>query len=80
MLLGVDVGGTFTDAVVALDGRLVTAKAPTTPFDQSEGVIDAVAIRRHRGRTTWVWEVEMYDGEGRLCTLTRMTVAVRPRG
>ena len=25
MLLGVDVGGTFTDAVVALDGRLVKA-------------------------------------------------------
>ena len=31
MLLGVDVGGTFTDAVLAVDGRLVTAKAPTTP-------------------------------------------------
>ena len=29
MLLGVDVGGTFTDAVLAVDGRLVTAKAPT---------------------------------------------------
>src|SRR5579875_3249374 len=42
MLLGVDVGGTFTDAVVAFDGRLVTAKAPTTPADQSEGVIAAV--------------------------------------
>ena len=42
MLLGVDVGGTFTDAVLALDGRLVTAKAPTTPADQSEGVIAAV--------------------------------------
>jgi N-methylhydantoinase A len=42
MLLGVDVGGTFTDAVVALEGRLVTAKAPTTPQDQSEGVLAAV--------------------------------------
>jgi N-methylhydantoinase A len=42
MLLGVDVGGTFTDAVIAVDGRLVTAKAPTTPSDQSEGVIAAV--------------------------------------
>ena len=31
MLIGVDVGGTFTDAVLALDGRLITAKAPTTP-------------------------------------------------
>src|SRR3954469_23731200 len=42
MLLGVDVGGTFTDAVLAVDGRLYTAKAPTTPEDQSEGVLDAV--------------------------------------
>jgi N-methylhydantoinase A len=42
MLLGVDVGGTFTDAVLAFDGRLVTAKAPSTPWDQSEGVIAAV--------------------------------------
>ncbi len=42
MLLGVDVGGTFTDAVLAVDGRLVTAKAPTTPEDQSEGVLAAV--------------------------------------
>jgi len=42
MLLGVDVGGTFTDAVVAAGGRLITAKAPTTPQDQSEGVLAAV--------------------------------------
>ncbi|HWC26165.1 MAG TPA: hydantoinase/oxoprolinase family protein [Solirubrobacteraceae bacterium] len=42
MLLGVDVGGTFTDAVLATGGRLVTAKAPTTPDDQSEGVMTAV--------------------------------------
>jgi len=42
MPLGVDVGGTFTDAVLALDGRLVTAKAPSTPHDQSEGVMAAV--------------------------------------
>src|SRR5947209_17339432 len=43
MLLGVDVGGTFTDAVLALDGKLVTAKSPTTPADQSEGVMAAIA-------------------------------------
>ncbi len=42
MLLGVDVGGTFTDAVIAFDGRVITAKSPTTPHDQSEGVIAAV--------------------------------------
>ncbi len=42
MLLGVDVGGTFTDAVLVTGGRVVTAKAPTTPADQSEGVLAAV--------------------------------------
>ncbi|MCW3064053.1 MAG: hypothetical protein JWN32_1225, partial [Solirubrobacterales bacterium] len=42
MLLGVDVGGTFTDAVLATDDGLATAKAPTTPADQSEGVLAAV--------------------------------------
>src|SRR5215813_10691706 len=42
MLLGVDVGGTFTDAAL-LDGeRLHTAKVPSTPEDQSRGVIAAV--------------------------------------
>src|SRR5262245_13193428 len=41
-LVGVDVGGTFTDAVVVAGGRLVTAKVPTTPDDQSEAVVAAV--------------------------------------
>jgi N-methylhydantoinase A len=48
MLLGVDVGGTFTDAVLAFDGRLVTAKAPTTPEDQSEGVMAAIEAALER--------------------------------
>jgi N-methylhydantoinase A len=43
VLLGVDVGGTFTDAVlVAEDGAVYTAKVPTTPGDQAEGVMKAV--------------------------------------
>lgn len=43
-----------------------------------EGTIHAVARRRHRGRTTWVWEVELSDDADRLCALVRMTIAVRP--
>jgi uncharacterized protein (TIGR00369 family) len=42
-----------------------------------DGTIHAVARRRHRGRTTWVWEVDITDDDGRLCALVRMTVAVR---
>jgi uncharacterized protein (TIGR00369 family) len=41
------------------------------------GTIHAIARRRHKGRTTWVWEVEISDDEERLCALVRMTIAVR---
>jgi N-methylhydantoinase A len=42
MLLGVDVGGTFTDAVLFDGERVHTAKLPTTPDDQSVAVIGSV--------------------------------------
>ena len=42
-----------------------------------DGTIHAVARPRHRGRTTWVWEVEISDDAQRLCALVRMTIAVR---
>jgi N-methylhydantoinase A len=42
MLLGVDVGGTFTDAVLLDGGAVHTAKVPTTPQRESEGVMRAV--------------------------------------
>ena len=42
MLLGVDVGGTFTDAVLFDGAALHTAKAPTTPDDPSRGVLAAI--------------------------------------
>src|ERR1044072_7523950 len=51
MLLGVDVGGTFTDAVL-FDGETVhTAKLPTTPEDQSAAVLGAVEEGLGRGAT-----------------------------
>ena len=40
--LGVDVGGTFTDLVALANGTLITAKVPSTPRDQSVGVMNAV--------------------------------------
>jgi N-methylhydantoinase A len=42
MLLGVDVGGTFTDAVLLDGGAVHTAKVPTTPREESAGVMRAV--------------------------------------
>ncbi|MEA1931770.1 MAG: hydantoinase/oxoprolinase family protein [Euryarchaeota archaeon] len=40
-VIGVDVGGTFTDVVLLADGELTTTKIPTTT-DQSEGVIQGL--------------------------------------
>jgi 1,4-dihydroxy-2-naphthoyl-CoA hydrolase len=42
------------------------------------GSAEVRARARHRGRTTWVWEAEVKDADGRLCALAQMTVAVRP--
>jgi N-methylhydantoinase A len=45
VLLGVDVGGTFTDAVLVGDDAAVhTAKVPTTPERQERGVLEAVRL------------------------------------
>ena len=43
--IGIDVGGTFTDLVLARpDGSIALAKSPTTPDDQSRGVLDGIAL------------------------------------
>jgi N-methylhydantoinase A len=42
--VGVDVGGTFTDLVVLADGELRFAKVPSTPEDQSAGVMSALEV------------------------------------
>src|SRR5512133_1930244 len=44
----------------------------------TDGYVNAAARPRQRGRTTWVWDVEVTDDDGRLCGLVRVTVAVRP--
>jgi 1,4-dihydroxy-2-naphthoyl-CoA hydrolase len=61
------------------DGKIVMGQSNQTSFLRPivAGTIHATARRRHRGRTTWVWEVEIADDDGRLCALVRMTIAVR---
>jgi len=61
------------------DGMAAQGLSNQTSFLRpiTSGTIHALAKRRHRGRTTWVWEVEITDDDGRLCALVRMTIAVR---
>ncbi|HKJ36541.1 MAG TPA: PaaI family thioesterase [Solirubrobacterales bacterium] len=44
----------------------------------TEGEIKAESRALHAGRTTWIWDTEMRDDEGRLCAISRTTIAVRP--
>jgi 1,4-dihydroxy-2-naphthoyl-CoA hydrolase len=62
------------------DGNIAVGMSNQTSFLRpiTRGMIHAEARRRHRGRTTWLWEVDFTDDEGRLCALTRVTIAVRP--
>ena len=64
---------------VQADGRSAQGLSNQTSFLRPilQGTIHATARRRHRGRTTWVWEVEITDDQERLCALVRMTIAVR---
>lgn len=61
-------------------GELALGMSNQTTFLRpiTSGTIHALARRRHRGRTTWVWEVDITDDEDRLCAMVRMTIAVRP--
>ncbi|MEA2466084.1 MAG: 1,4-dihydroxy-2-naphthoyl-CoA hydrolase [Thermoleophilaceae bacterium] len=71
---------TATYEAVAPDGKIALGLSNLTSFMRPilSGHVNAEAHRRHAGSTTWVWDVEMTDDEGRLCALSRMTVAVRP--
>jgi len=68
-----------THFAVAEDGRAAMGLSNQTSFLRpiTEGRVHAEARARHRGRTTWVWEVDFTDNQGRLCALCRMTIAVR---
>jgi 1,4-dihydroxy-2-naphthoyl-CoA hydrolase len=78
--LGLVHGGvyaTLADALTAKGGRTISNQ---TSFLRpiTAGTIHAAARRRHHGRTTAVWEVDITDDEGRLCALVRTTVYPEP--
>ncbi|MGH2856284.1 MAG: PaaI family thioesterase [Solirubrobacteraceae bacterium] len=71
---------TGTAAVVQANGDTALGLSNQTSFLRpvTGGTVRGVARVRHRGRTTWVWDVELLDDDDRLCALSRVTVAVRP--
>lgn len=62
------------------DGMMAMGQSIDVSFVRpvTEGHAEVLARARHRGRTTWIWEAEVSDAEGRLCALAKMTIAVRP--
>jgi 1,4-dihydroxy-2-naphthoyl-CoA hydrolase len=77
--LGLVHGGVFASLADALATRGTpgTVISNQTSFLRpvTQGTIHALARRRHQGRTTAVWEVDIADDDGRLCALVRVTVA-----
>src|SRR2546430_15095421 len=43
-IVGVDIGGTFTDLVGCVDGRIVTSKTSTVPADPTRGVAESLSL------------------------------------
>jgi 1,4-dihydroxy-2-naphthoyl-CoA hydrolase len=68
-------GAVWEDGMAAMGQSIdVSFIRPVT-----SGAVEVRATARHRGRTTWIWECEVLNDEGKLCALARMTIAVRRR-
>jgi N-methylhydantoinase A len=63
MIVGIDVGGTFTDLVVSEKNGTDFVKVPSTPDDPGRGVIDALtalATRRQKTLAELLPEIEVF--------------------
>ena len=69
-----------TALAVLDDGMMAMGQSISVSFIRpvTEGDAEVTRRARHRGRTTWVWDAEVLDDEGKLCALAQMTIAVRP--
>ena len=78
--IGETLASVGTAVAVVPEGSVPMGLSNQTSFLRPilEGTIHGRATRRHRGRTTWIWDVEITDDAGRVCALSRMTIAVRP--
>jgi 1,4-dihydroxy-2-naphthoyl-CoA hydrolase len=70
-----------TALTVLGEGKVAMGQSISVNFIRpvTEGSAEVRASARHRGRTTWVWDAEVLNDEGKLCALAQMTIAVRPQ-
>jgi 1,4-dihydroxy-2-naphthoyl-CoA hydrolase len=70
-----------TGSAVYADGMAPLGQSNSATFLRpvSRGHVTATGRVIHRGRTTWVWDVDCTDDEGRLAAVVRCVVAVRPQ-
>jgi uncharacterized protein (TIGR00369 family) len=75
------VASAMTYAAVAEEGMLALGQSNTANFLRPilDGHVHATGHVIHRGRTSWVWDVECADDDGRVAAVVRVVIAVRPR-
>jgi 1,4-dihydroxy-2-naphthoyl-CoA hydrolase len=61
------------------NGSIAVGQSNHTTFLRpvTSGTVHAEGRPIHRGRTSWVWNVDFTDDDGRLCATTRVILAVR---
>lgn len=66
---------------VADDGMIAVGQSNNTSFLRpvSEGTMHAVATPIHMGRTSWLWQVDITNDQGKRCAVSTVTLAVRPQ-
>jgi 1,4-dihydroxy-2-naphthoyl-CoA hydrolase len=69
-----------TALAVMSEGMMAMGQSISVNFIRpiTEGAAEVHAKVRHRGRTTWVWDAEVLNDDGKICALAQMTIAVRP--
>lgn len=80
-LLAETITSRATGQAVEAEGMASLGQSNSATFLRpiAQGHVTATGRIIHRGRTTWVWDVDCTDDEGRLAAVVRCVVAVRPR-
>jgi 1,4-dihydroxy-2-naphthoyl-CoA hydrolase len=69
-----------TSLALAEEGNVAVGQSNHSMFLRpvTSGWVNAEGRPLHRGRSSWVWDVDFTDDDGRRCAATRVILAVRP--